>query len=463
MRLAKGSLTLAAASGANGADGQGGSSGGRLQTSSRSSRHRSGAWALSLEVAIYRLTVGSGRGGGVQVFAQEQEPPAAERDPGIWDWGRFDERNLVEVDEFRPHMPLHNFYEGFSAARDGNVAATTIEDAQDRIRAVLERCDNLRVVHALVDMDSAWGGLAHEMLTYVREECPAAIVALFGNDWAYPLADQVTESIFGSPTDVTDRSKMEARRRINIASSIALLSDVSTIVIPIAMAKSSLPSTRFSHLHVDRSNCAQVATLAATSLEIALSAYRGRSAYDLLEVARPNMTIVSLAAAFPFKQDPATLLRNLASDSFSHKSLLDDNYSLLPKVQVDKRFVSESSSQHKMYRRCVTLSGAFPSARYLDEAIDSAGTSSVVVNWTRRSSIGLPESYRIQELAGNRVDAVSQLSLSSEVAEYLGSVAQQAKYCDKRVLFEFTRSGMSPDALEELHSAITGIGGEYSA
>lgn len=90
-------------------------------------------------------------------------------DDGLWSWERLDERNLFEVDEFRSHMSLHSFYEGRLAVNKGNIGNATLERAEDRVRTVLETCDRLRVVQSLVDMDSSWGGLAHEVMTTLQK------------------------------------------------------------------------------------------------------------------------------------------------------------------------------------------------------------------------------------------------------------------------------------------------------
>ncbi|ETO71016.1 hypothetical protein F441_12438 [Phytophthora nicotianae CJ01A1] len=37
-------------------------------------------------------------------------------------------------------------------------------------------------------MNLSWGGLAREMMTYVAEVCPGAVIMVVGNDWSYPMA-----------------------------------------------------------------------------------------------------------------------------------------------------------------------------------------------------------------------------------------------------------------------------------
>ena len=66
-------------------------------------------------------------------------------------------------------MSLHSFYEGRLAVNKGNIGNATLERAEDRVRTVLETCDRLRVVQSLVDMDSSWGGLAHEVMTTLQK------------------------------------------------------------------------------------------------------------------------------------------------------------------------------------------------------------------------------------------------------------------------------------------------------
>ncbi|ETI42359.1 hypothetical protein F443_12484 [Phytophthora nicotianae P1569] len=74
-----------------------------------------------------------------------------------------------------------------------------------------------------MDMDSSWGGLVHEMMAYVAEECPGAVITVVGNDWSYPMATDDLDAVFRAEPNVRDRSKVEGRKRINVASSIALL------------------------------------------------------------------------------------------------------------------------------------------------------------------------------------------------------------------------------------------------
>lgn len=406
-------------------------------------------------------------GGNVHVYDQSGAEPVNESsNNGLWSWGSLSEHNLVEVDEFRPHMPLHNFYEGHAVSNGGNIGNTTMEHAEDRVRTVLEACDQLRLVQGLVDMDSSWGGLAHEMMTYVAEECPGAVIMAAGNDWSYPMAADDEDAMFRAEQNARDRTKTEARKRINVASSVALLSEVSHLLVPVAMSSNSLPSARFSQLGLNRSSCGEVATLVATALELALSAHRGQPAYELLEGFRISRKVVELAASFPYISDPTLVLRCISESvtrEVGRNSSTQDpfqNFSLLPAIQQAVR--DEAGSNKTFYRR-LHLRGSFSSNSSLRSAIDTFPVSprDVALRWSDASPLELPDTYRLQTLQSSSVDGISQLALSSRTGKYLSTLAQRVAKNDKRTLYEFTSAGMSPDAPEELVSTLAAMGDAY--
>lgn len=409
----------------------------------------------------------------MQVYDQSDVEPAVVADTGLWNWSRLSEKNLFEVDEFRAHMPLHNFYEGYAVSKDGSIANATFDAAEERLRAVLEECDHLRFVQSLVDMDSSWGGFAHEMLTYISEECPSAVVVTFGNDWSYPLADQSTESVFALAPDNRDKAKNEARKRVNVGSALGLLSEVSTLLIPIAMSRSSLPGSRFPNLDVDPENCAQVGTIAATAIDLALSAYRRKSAYEVVAGVIPSMKIMELSASFPFAGNPAELLHAIANETEVSDRREDAlaSWSLLPAIPespaLSKRYHEGdeerdvAATDTKVFYRRFHLQGGFSEhSSSLYDAIHRVRSSTCVVQWSPES-VHVPSSYRIPGLAGSSIDAVSQLSTSSRIGRYLDHVMQQLEKADKRVLYEFTSAGMNPDAMEDLDATLGAMRDAY--
>lgn len=409
------------------------------------------------------------RQGKIQVYDQsEPEDPSAPSsvDTGLWDWSRCNDKNLFEVPEFRTHMPLHNFYEGYASSKDGLIAGDTLEAVEDRMRGVLEECDQLRMIQCLVDMNSAWGGFAHEVLTYVSEECRSAVVVTLGNDWAYPLANQSLESVYSAAPAVRDRAKMSARTSINMASSLALLSDVSSLLVPLAMTPLSLASSRFSHLQFDRSSCAEVSSIVAASIALALSANENQSAYEMLEGVVPSMKLMDLAAYFPCAQDPTLLIRRSQRDDSIFKP-----YSLLPSLAmpVKSRHAMEDEDADedradvvKTYYRRVHVRGRFANCAVVDADACSDNDCSVV---RTLKSLVVPQDYRLRhantEPLSSPVDGVSQLTRSGHMGRYLSSIAAHASQADRRILYEFARSGMNPDAVEELQTTLDGFSDSY--
>jgi hypothetical protein len=43
------------------------------------------------------------------------------------------------------------------------------DDAYDRVRYMIEECDNLQGIHLLVDANSGWGGFGEKLLTDLRD------------------------------------------------------------------------------------------------------------------------------------------------------------------------------------------------------------------------------------------------------------------------------------------------------
>ncbi|TYZ65134.1 hypothetical protein PybrP1_007450 [[Pythium] brassicae (nom. inval.)] len=410
--------------------------------------------------------------GGVQLYDQSAQDASTGGgggggDAGLWSWASCDASHLVEVSEFRAHMALHNVFEGGAG---GSVARATFDAAEERLRGELEACDRLRLVQSLVDMDSSWGGFAHEVLSYVADECPSAVVATFGTDWAYPLADDTTRDV----AVVRDNAKVAARRRLNLAASLSLLAEVSTLLVPVALA---LPPTRFRHLRgLDRRSCAEVGSVAATAIELALAAHRPpRSVYELVAGLPPSMKVAELAASFPFAGDPVALLSRLANatEVAPAGDVLEEQFSLLPAATPaaagrrgghgdydDDDEGEEDDGADRVFYRRLHLYGTFASASSLADAIDRVHSASCVAQWTP-TALQLPASYRVASLAGRSVDAISQLSTSSRVGRYLRHTARGVERVDKRVLFEFTRAGMSPDALDDMAAALGALGDAY--
>ncbi|KAL7682788.1 putative DML1/Misato, tubulin domain, tubulin/FtsZ, GTPase domain superfamily [Plasmopara halstedii] len=403
-------------------------------------------------------------GGNVEVYDQSGIDLGSNHD-GLWNWKVLNEQNLVEVDEFRPYLPLHNFYEGRAICNGGSISLLSLEKAEDRVRTVLETCDQLKVVQNLVDMDSSWGGLAYEIMTYVIDECPRAVVMTIGNDWSYPLNVYDDSAEYCIASSIRDRTKNEARMNINVASSISLLSEVSHLLVPVAMSSKTLLNTTFPHLEFNKTSCVDVSSIIATALELALSGFQDRPAYELLKGFNPHMKVVELAALFPYNMDPTSLLQCIG-DSVTNEvrsNILQQdpfcNYSLLPTIQ---HATSDQNLLNKSFYRHLHFRGSFHGHLSLQSAFDSFPVSSrdVTLQWSS-SSLFLPTSYRLSTLQNSLIDGITQLSSNRKVGKYLSTLGHLVATSNKRMLHEFTRVGMSPDAPEELKSHLATLSDPY--
>ncbi|KAJ8558785.1 hypothetical protein ON010_g8665 [Phytophthora cinnamomi] len=257
------------------------------------------------------------------------------------------------------------------------------------------------------------------------------------------MASDDDDAVFRVAAEERDRTKIEGRRRVNVASSDS--------------TGRTAPKPR---------------SVVATALEVTMSAYRTRPAYEILEGFQPTMKVAELAASFSHSSDPTILLQRISESSTAEvgptNSSTNDPFapnSLLPAIShpPTHKLKGEDHSSNKPHYRRLHFRGAFANYPSLRHCIDRFPLSprDVALHWSEASPLALPASFRVQTLAGTSIDAVSQLSSSSEAGKYLSALAQRVAKSDKRTLYEFTRSGMSPDAPEELEAALAAMGDAY--
>lgn len=390
--------------------------------------------------------------GAVQICDQtESSISSSTKNEGLWNWDVFSDTHLCEINEFRPYLPLHNYYDGQSVSMDGCITMTTMETIEEKMRSILEACDNLRFVQALVDMDSSWGGLACSVLAYLNEECPHAVVAVFGNDCPYPLPDSYEDNGYSPDPTCQDQSKVFARRRINLAASLTSLSEYSSIMIPIAMA----PTSRRYHTPQSSSYC-YTSFVSASAIELALAPFRTKSVYQLLEGIIPSMKIMELGARIPLVGDPSLLIDEATAHSDSEQ-LLWNASSFLPGWKAPLHLGSHLSRPR--FRR-VHLRGPFTESTLLPQALERIQTQNVVVDWSP-SPFALPSPTNGAQTK-TVVPAAAQLTLSHQVGEYLEHLATDLPSAmNGRVLYEFLQAGMNVDAMNEFQSQLLQYKDEY--
>ncbi|KAF0710888.1 Aste57867_5450 [Aphanomyces stellatus] len=299
-------------------------------------------------------------------------------------------RSVVEVNEFRSFDPLNNYYDGIASV-DGKIRRETLDIACDAVRVALEECDSIQGIQAIVDIDSTWGGFATEVIKEIREECPSTFLCCLGLDERYPLVAQI-----GS----FDQSKQNSRRAINIASSLLSLNELSSLFVPFSPTSYSSGSIAW--------DCMS-------------SIYRSSGDSHMRDlVFRPSSKFFELPG--------------------QNKISIWDSNSSLPAAGTNR------STSRKFHFQFVTLRGT------LDYAKPPLISGSPFGYW--QSAI-IPKSLHLPNtLARPCVHAVSSLSITDRVSHYLEDLARNVLNVDRRVVHEFTQSGMSCDGGRDMHSEL---------
>ncbi|KAG9405406.1 hypothetical protein AC1031_003292 [Aphanomyces cochlioides] len=335
--------------------------------------------------------------GNVQIVAQDSDD--AMRTTSV-----LSARSMIEVNEFRSFDPLNNYYEGLLGS-DGKIRRETVENACDAVRIALEECDRMQGIQCIVDIDSAWGGFASEVMRYVEEECPSTITCCFGLDERYPLKSQ---------TGVFDKSKQDGRRAINLVSSVLSLNEQCSMFIPFS------PKTPAD---------------GAIAWDCMSSVYRWSGEKTLRDMSfHSSMKVMELSCI------------SLPSDDFFYKSPVDriglwDSNSHFP------TFDAPQDHERKFHFQFLTRRGNF-NHELPPHACDP------FQYWS--SSTVTKSLYSPDELL--RIDqAIASLSITDSVAQYLKMLATKVAEVDRRVVHEYTQSGMSVDATRDMHSELLGL------
>nr|CCA17115.1 myotubularinlike protein putative [Albugo laibachii Nc14] len=361
------------------------------------------------------------------MYTQEQASDSHWK--GLWDWNHFTERNLFQMQSFHSFLDLHNYYIG-AHTNGGVVSVDTFEAAQDRLRRELERADRLQSIQCLVDMDSAWGAFASDMLTYLSEECAHVALSVFGND--YPYA-----STTSSKGLLHDRTKQRARTCLNVVSSLLALWEHAHLVVPIAMSPDTLPFTRFSAWNLNRSDRCGLSQLVATSLMA--------SQFNVGNPYIPSpYKFCELAVQAPIRQ-PETVSARIAKRRTASIPLVEDQHSLLPCVREHK------SAQSFGWRRTF-ISG-------IDmKHMQSRNMQEFNITWSLDPLL-LPQDW-LPQYSG-AIDTIAEYKVSESIGFYLQDLGAQMQTLDRRIVHEYVQNGMESDRLAELREELATHGELY--
>jgi hypothetical protein len=112
------------------------------------------------------------------------------------------------------------YSEGVALYKKRGAYGTSIgEDAFDRVRRTLEACDAIQGFMISIDLNSAFGGFATEMIVDIRDECPSVSRCAFG--------------ILPSRDEDIATAKEISRRGLNVGFTTAALAEHCSLWIPI--------------------------------------------------------------------------------------------------------------------------------------------------------------------------------------------------------------------------------------
>ena len=186
-------------------------------------------------------------------------------------------------------------FDCYSAGVEAYKHDAALENATDACRHFLEECDLLQGFHILADTDTAWGGVAVELLEYMRDDYPRTPILTFateargglpvGREQAESAADEHRASIEGVercvPASVfvgalrawrsSHRPPVRRRKPLNSAVCMAELANYSTLILPMNAVGfvSGLGGVRMPSLSDFNSSA-----IAATALEVCTLPYR---------------------------------------------------------------------------------------------------------------------------------------------------------------------------------------------
>lgn len=159
-------------------------------------------------------------------------------------------RSLNQLYDYELDSTIRPF-DRFAAGADLFSTLNKDEDILDRdFRPFVEECDHMQGIQVFTGIDDAWGGFASEYLEGLRDEYPKTCV------WAWGIQ---------APIQGVPRQQRQLRLG-NVAQSLNRLCSTASMVIPLAMPPSGLPS---GVKNLDASSPWHVSALMSAAIETA--------------------------------------------------------------------------------------------------------------------------------------------------------------------------------------------------
>lgn len=237
------------------------------------------------------------------------------------------------------------------------------EEICDKLRFFLEEADQKQGFQLLFDVDSAFGGLADDLLAHIHDEYSPATVFAFGVTPHSPNLELI-----------------HARRVANTCLSMYTMSSSSSVYIP--LSSQSWAPNKFQHLVFDVNDMSHTGAILAAGIESATLTFRLPSTKrtDMSQLASTlnlgtYMNISALSVCFPFPVYHNTTVKQMIEQTGElYKSTLCKN--LTP--YLSKKIIPEAE--------CICAKGFLPqSANNLNELLDEHLFASGCISQLRSS------------------------------------------------------------------------------
>ena len=231
-------------------------------------------------------------------------------------------------------------FDRYAAGTEAFHTDRAIEDATDACRHFLEECDLLQGFQIFADTDTAWGGVAVELLEYLRDDYRATPIVTFATSEHGGFPGEPDPESASGEDGHADR---ERRRPLNAALSMANLAEHASLVVPVhstAFAEASR-QVRFPSIRDYNTSAVTAAAIETATLPYRLLSKHGRMS-DITSVLtnsgeRRPIPLCSLEMQAPL--DWRKLVMDVEPSGPSHSEPFE--------VELASRYLTSLSDHHR--------------------------------------------------------------------------------------------------------------------
>ena len=167
-------------------------------------------------------------------------------------------------------------FDCYAAGVEAYKSDRALEDATDDCRHFLEECDLLQGFHVLADVDTAWGGVATQLLEYIRDDYPSTPIVTFATAARGGLPAPAGGEAAAAASERASPAGVNMRKPLNTAVCMSELATHSTLVVPLSAkaVAAGRGSNSGGGVAFPSHSDYNVSALVATALETATLPYR---------------------------------------------------------------------------------------------------------------------------------------------------------------------------------------------